>query len=126
MLFTLFVGAVCLYLVYRYLFKSNSTPKPRIIGDHAIVIGSSFSGMVAAANLAKCFKRVTIIERDDVISELTSYGNLSPSELFEARCKLTKGRGGAAQSVQPHVVMKKARDLWKNIFPKLEQRLLEE
>ena len=36
----------------------------RRIGEHAVVIGGSMAGLLAARSLAEAYERVTVIERD--------------------------------------------------------------
>ncbi|MGB7249057.1 MAG: hypothetical protein WBC73_08970, partial [Phormidesmis sp.] len=38
--------------------------KPRLAGNHAVVIGGSMAGLLAARVLSDRFQRVTLIERD--------------------------------------------------------------
>jgi glycine/D-amino acid oxidase-like deaminating enzyme len=50
----------------------KSSAGPTFGGVHAVVIGSSMAGLVAARTLADHFARVTIIERDRISSITTS------------------------------------------------------
>ncbi|CAF4397985.1 unnamed protein product, partial [Rotaria sordida] len=40
--------------------------------DHVIIMGGSIGGIVTAAYLTKYFKRITIIESDDVLVKYSS------------------------------------------------------
>ncbi|CAF4266402.1 unnamed protein product [Rotaria sordida] len=74
--------------------------------DHAIIIGGSFGGIVTAAYLSKYFKRITIIESDDVLSD--TFNKSTPNELLDYRCRLESptsiGRSGVSQIYQVHLV----------------------
>ena len=35
-----------------------------MLGEHAVVLGASMAGLVAARVLADCYERVTVVERD--------------------------------------------------------------
>jgi 2-polyprenyl-6-methoxyphenol hydroxylase-like FAD-dependent oxidoreductase len=44
----------------------GSQPSPGRIGDHAIVLGASMAGLLAARVLADAYAQVTIIDRDQL------------------------------------------------------------
>lgn len=66
--------------------------------NQAIVIGGSIAGMLAARVLADSFKRVIIIETD----QLPNHASI---------------RKGVAQSVQPHVLFTKGYRILEELFP---------
>ena len=63
----------------------EQTESSRLIGQHAVVIGASMAGLLAARVLSDHFERVTIIERD-------------PLEGLEAR-------KGVPQGQQTHAIL---------------------
>lgn len=71
---------------------------------HAIVIGGSIAGMLAAQVLTKYFNRVTIIERD-YISERPEY------------------RPGVPQAHHLHVLLKRGLDILEQLFPGIQTEL---
>ena len=72
--------------------------------EHAIVIGGSVSGLLAAYVLAKTFKQVTVIDRD-----------LYPEGPF--------ARKGVPQSTQVHVFLRRGMLLLEEFFPGLDAEL---
>uniref|UniRef100_B8HRF7 Monooxygenase FAD-binding n=1 Tax=Cyanothece sp. (strain PCC 7425 / ATCC 29141) TaxID=395961 RepID=B8HRF7_CYAP4 len=66
--------------------------------NHAIVIGGSIAGLLAARVLSDHFERVTVIERD----------GLPPSP---------SSRSGTPQSLQPHVLLVKGYRILEQLFP---------
>ncbi|CAF4288371.1 unnamed protein product, partial [Rotaria sordida] len=66
-------------------------------------------GIVTAAYLSKYFKRITIIESDDVLSD--TFNKSTPNELLDYRCRLESptsiGRSGVSQIYQVHLVAHK-------------------
>ncbi|CAF3465994.1 unnamed protein product, partial [Rotaria sp. Silwood2] len=58
--------------------------------DHAIIMGGSIAGMTTAAYLSKYFKRITIIENDDVLNEILMKSK--DKELLDYRCNLKEKR----------------------------------
>ena len=77
----------------------------QVIGQHAIIIGASIAGLLAARVLSEHFEHVTIIERD----RLTG---------MEARKGVPQGR-------QNHVLLRKGADVIEVLFPDLFPALLE-
>ncbi|CAF4935222.1 unnamed protein product, partial [Rotaria socialis] len=67
--------------------------------DHAIIMGGSIAGMTTAAYLSKYFKRITLIESDDVLNETLMKS--TANELLDYRCNLkcssSLGRAGVTQ-----------------------------
>lgn len=48
--------------------RRRSTTEPARVGDHAVVLGGSLAGLIAAASVADRFDMVTIIEADELPS----------------------------------------------------------
>lgn len=127
MFFILFVlVVVLLFVVFRRV-----TRRPVVVAkrdDHAIVIGGSIAGMATAAYLRRHFRRVTIIESDDVFDDRLIHS--SPAELLSYRCDLTSssslGRSSVNHSYQIHVLQGEGRKILFELFPKLEKTLLDE
>ena len=96
--------------------------------EHAIIMGGSISGMTTAAYLSKYFKRITIIEPDDVLNETLM--NCTADELLDYRCNLknsnTLGRSGTSQSYQIHVLQGEGGKILFDLFPNLKSRLINE
>ncbi|MFD0854289.1 FAD-dependent monooxygenase, partial [Actinomadura adrarensis] len=73
--------------------------------DHAVVVGGSLAGLLAARVLSDHFARVTLVERD--------------------RYPDTPGyRPGIAQSRHVHVLWSRGLELCEDLFPGLEKELL--
>jgi 2-polyprenyl-6-methoxyphenol hydroxylase-like FAD-dependent oxidoreductase len=68
------------------------------VGDHAVVVGASVSGLLAARALADGFERVTVVDRD------TLPGGPTP-------------RDGAPQARQPHALQEAGRAIIEDLFP---------
>ncbi|MDQ3753761.1 MAG: 2-polyprenyl-6-methoxyphenol hydroxylase-like oxidoreductase, partial [Acidobacteriota bacterium] len=75
-------------------------------GSHAIVIGGSLAGLLAARVLADHFARVTVVERD-------SYPEDAPAP-----------RKGVPQSRHVHVLMLRGRRILEKLFPGLAAELI--
>ncbi|CAF5065195.1 unnamed protein product, partial [Rotaria sp. Silwood1] len=69
-------------------------------------MGGSIGGIVTAAYLTKYFKRITIIESDDVLSD--TFMKSTPNQLLDYRCRLASptslGRSGVSQMYHSHVL----------------------
>ncbi|MDB5409468.1 MAG: 2-polyprenyl-6-methoxyphenol hydroxylase [Rhodospirillales bacterium] len=50
---------------------SQDSPASPMVGDHAIVIGAGMGGLAAAGSLAGHFRRVTVLERDELPLEVS-------------------------------------------------------
>ncbi len=87
--------------------SSTNTARPASpgAGHHAIVIGGSIAGSLAARVLADHFERVTILERDHLPD-----GPLP--------------RGGAPQARHTHVLLVRGKQLLEGLFPGLEAELV--
>ncbi|MBD1844895.1 monooxygenase [Cyanobacteria bacterium FACHB-63] len=72
--------------------------------QHAIVIGGSMAGLLAARVLSEQFERVTIVDRDQLP--------------FTA-----EPRRGVPQSVQPHVLFSKGYQILEELFPGIGETL---
>ena len=81
----------------------NSKVK-KLLGQRAIVIGSSIAGMLGARVLTDYFERVTILDRD-----------VLPTT--------PQARRGVPQSVQPHVLLTKGYRLITEFFPGIDSQL---
>lgn len=73
-------------------------------GSHAVVIGGSMAGLLAARVLADHFDQVTILERD-------RYGDGPVA------------RKGAPQARHAHVLLKRGQDIVEQLFPGLSEEL---
>jgi 2-polyprenyl-6-methoxyphenol hydroxylase-like FAD-dependent oxidoreductase len=73
--------------------------------DHAIVIGGSMGGLLAARVLADHFKRVTILERDDLSESI-------------------KPRKGVPQGHHPHGLLSAGYQILQKLFPNIQTELL--
>jgi len=78
---------------------------PSFVGQHAVVIGASMAGLLAARVLSDHYEHVTIIERDRL-------------EGMEARKGVPQGR-------QLHVILSKGTAMMAALFPDLLPALLE-
>lgn len=67
-------------------------------GEHAVVIGGSMAGLLAARVLADQFGAVTVIERDPLSDQLTT-------------------RKGVPQAQHPHVLLEAGRATLEDLFP---------
>ena len=74
---------------------------------HALVIGGSMAGLLAARVLADFCDRVTVIERDSLPE--------SP-----------KARPGVPQSSQLHLLLNRGRDILERLFPDLEAAIAQQ
>ncbi|CAF1403451.1 unnamed protein product [Rotaria sp. Silwood1] len=96
--------------------------------DHAIIIGGSIGGIVTAAYISKYFKRITIIESDDVLSD--TFMKSSPDEILDYRCRLESptslGRTGVSQIYQGHILESEGSKILFELFPQLKEKLLTE
>jgi 2-polyprenyl-6-methoxyphenol hydroxylase-like FAD-dependent oxidoreductase len=86
-----------------------TTNVSRTLGEHAIIVGGGFGGLVTARVLADFFKRVTIIERDS-ISEIES----------------TDIRKGVPQGGHIHILMSTGAKILRELFPDLGALLCKE
>ena len=80
--------------------QSNSIEKK---GDRAIVIGGSIAGLLSARVLSDYFKRVIILDRDELPAT-------------------PQARRGVPQSVQPHVLFAKGYRILAEFFPGIEEQ----
>ncbi len=71
---------------------------------HALVIGGSIAGLLAAQVLTKYFNRVTIIERDHLSAQ--------PEQ-----------RPGVPQAHHLHVLLKRGLDILEQLFPDIQTEL---
>lgn len=77
-------------------YSMKITPTQR--NQHAVVIGGSIAGLLAARVLSEQFERVTIVDRDQL--PLTA-----------------EPRRGVPQSVQPHVLFTRGYQILEELFP---------
>ncbi|HZI16117.1 MAG TPA: hypothetical protein VE153_37475 [Myxococcus sp.] len=75
-----------------------------LLGGHAIVLGSSMGGLLAAGLLARHFERVTVVERDRLED-------------------LGQPRKGVPQGNQTHILLRRGLDIATGIFPGLAEDL---
>ncbi|ESA38712.1 monooxygenase fad-binding protein [Leptolyngbya sp. Heron Island J] len=83
---------------------SISTDSHRLF-SHAIVIGGGIAGLLSAQILTKYFDKVTIVERDILVSE-------------------PYHRRGVPQSHHVHVLLKRGQQILEQVFPGIEADLL--
>ncbi|MFD1644572.1 FAD-dependent oxidoreductase [Haloarchaeobius litoreus] len=74
-------------------------------GDHAVVVGASMAGLVAARTLADAFDRVTVLDRDPLADDPVT-------------------RRGVPQGHQPHVLLEAGRATLADLFPGFAEELL--
>lgn len=84
----------------------KQTIEPTLLGQHAVVIGSSMAGLLTARVLSEYFERVTLIERD--------------------RLEGMGPRKGASQGWQTHALLSKGAAVIEALFPDLFPALVEE
>jgi hypothetical protein len=117
--------SIIAYIIYKKYIKSTSNIREY---DHAIIIGGSIGGMVTAAYLSKYFKRITIIESDDVLNDTLM--KCTSDELLDYRCHLESptslGRSGVSQIYQTHVIEGEGYKILQEILPQLENKLFSE
>ncbi len=77
-----------------------------VLGNRAIVIGGSITGLLTAKILTKYFKQVTIVDRDSFP-------------------KQPQPRSGIPQCTQLHILLTKGRQIMEELFPGLEAELLD-
>ncbi|HEX9094648.1 MAG TPA: FAD-dependent monooxygenase [Candidatus Dormibacteraeota bacterium] len=87
------------------LVSDKPSPAPAPAGSHAIVIGGSMAGLLAARVLADRFDRVTIVDRDRLPDE-------------------ARFRDGVPQSRHLHALLKRGLSVLEELFPGLESELL--
>jgi hypothetical protein len=68
------------------------------IGAHAVVLGASMAGLLAARVLAEHYDRVTVVERDEL-------------------CDTVAPRRGVPQSGQPHALLARCAQIAEELFP---------
>jgi 2-polyprenyl-6-methoxyphenol hydroxylase-like FAD-dependent oxidoreductase len=81
------------------------TPSPTA-RDHAVVLGGSMAGLLAARVLADHYRRVTIVERDQLGPDLVS-------------------RRGVPQGRHVHVLLPRGADVLEELFPGLRAEMAE-
>ena len=75
-------------------------------GNHALVLGGSLAGLLAARVLAEHFERVTVVERDALPSD-------------------TSVRKGVPQASHVHALMRRGQQVLESLFPGLIGEMLE-
>jgi 2-polyprenyl-6-methoxyphenol hydroxylase-like FAD-dependent oxidoreductase len=125
----LIILVIIAYIAYKKHIKSvRSSSNIDDEYDHAIIIGGSIGGMVTAAYLSKYFKRITIIESDDVLNDKLMKSTLD--ELLNYRCNLASptslGRCGVPQIYQLHVIEGEGYKILGEILPDFENKLFSE
>jgi 2-polyprenyl-6-methoxyphenol hydroxylase-like FAD-dependent oxidoreductase len=78
----------------------------KLVGQHAIVIGSGMGGLLAARVLSDCFTQVTILERDEFLTA-------------------DDPRKGVPQGHHAHGLLATGWRILQRLFPGLERELLE-
>lgn len=111
-----------------WLLLARRRHRPARKYDHAIIMGGSIAGMTTAAYLSKHFKRITIVESDDVLN--ATLMRSTPAELLDYRCSLKNanslGRAGVSQSYQIHVLQGEGAKILFGLFPQLKSKLVDE
>jgi 2-polyprenyl-6-methoxyphenol hydroxylase-like FAD-dependent oxidoreductase len=77
------------------------------LGEHAVVLGASVAGLLAARALADSFPRVTVVERDELPTGAAA-------------------RRGVPQGRQVHALLARGRQILDEFFPDLPARLVAE
>ncbi|MFP2905310.1 NAD(P)/FAD-dependent oxidoreductase [Pyxidicoccus sp. 3LFB2] len=77
---------------------------PDVSPRHAVICGSSLTGLLTAGLLARHFERVTLVERDGLMDS-------------------SQPRKGVPQGTQTHVLLKRGLDIAASIFPGLLEDL---
>ena len=78
--------------------ETTATSQQRFAGQHALVIGASIAGLLAARVLSDYFEQVTIVERDHL------------PETAQARKGVPQGR-------HSHVFLSKGEEIVNDLFP---------
>src|SRR5437588_6993875 len=89
----------------KYLLEGSLDPASARVGSHALVVGGSMAGLLAARVLADSFDQVTILERDRYPE--------GPAP-----------RKGVPQARHPHVLLTRGRLILEQLFPGLGEELL--
>ncbi|MDN5855418.1 MAG: FAD-binding monooxygenase, partial [Actinomycetia bacterium] len=76
---------------------------PTTLGRHAVVLGASMAGLLAARVLTEAFERVTIVERDEL-----------PAGPVDRR--------GVPQALQVHALLPRGNRILEELFPGLTER----
>lgn len=123
----IFFGIIA-YIIYTKHSKSLKSPSNIVEHDHCIIIGGSIGGMVTAGYLSKYFKQITIIESDDVLNDTLMKS--TSDQILDYRCQLESptsiGRSGVPQMYQLHVIEGEGYKILQELFPELENKLLNE
>lgn len=118
-----FILLIVISILFYIIFKRKSSLKKY---DHAIILGGSIAGMTTAAYLTKYFKKITIIESDDVLNDI--FMKSTPEQLLNYRCNLKNsnslGRSGVSQNYQIHVLQGEGSKILFELFPNLKQKLI--
>jgi 2-polyprenyl-6-methoxyphenol hydroxylase-like FAD-dependent oxidoreductase len=85
---------------------STSSGRKSISPGHAVVIGASFAGLLAAAGAAKAGYQVTVLERDALPAD-------------------AEPRPGVPQSEQAHILLHRGLVAIESLLPGLEQELID-
>ncbi|CAF3486422.1 unnamed protein product [Rotaria socialis] len=114
------------YIVYKKHTKNVQCASNMPVHDRVIIIGGSIGGMMVAACLSKYFKRIAIIESDNVLNE--TLHKSTPDQIFDYRCRLANpasiGPSGVGQIYQIHVLQSEGFNILHDLFPSLKDKLL--
>ncbi|MGH3924015.1 MAG: FAD-dependent oxidoreductase, partial [Pseudonocardiaceae bacterium] len=80
--------------------------KKTTIDDHAVVLGASMAGLLAARVLADAYTRVTVIERDNLPRD-------------------TAQRRGVPQGLHLHGLLARGRELLDELFPDFTEQVVQ-
>ncbi len=100
---------LAVFVVGLFWFRKKDAKKsPHVLieRDHAIVIGGSIGGMMAAASLSSKFKKVTVIERDSLSWERP------------------QSRKGTPQADHAHGLLVLGLNIFSEIYPGLADELI--
>jgi 2-polyprenyl-6-methoxyphenol hydroxylase-like FAD-dependent oxidoreductase len=75
------------------------------LGEHAVILGASMGGLLAARVLSDFYDRITVVERDELTDQAVP-------------------RRGVPQSRQPHVLMSRCGEIVEELFPGLLDELV--
>ncbi|DBA86466.1 TPA: hypothetical protein ACH3X2_005449 [Trebouxia sp. C0005] len=89
----------------------------------ALVVGSGFSGLYAAAGLSSRFAQVTLLDKDDFADAVNVETAIDPEVWREQYEAATNRRRGVSQYKQPHVMFKKGLELMEELIPGYKQEL---
>jgi 2-polyprenyl-6-methoxyphenol hydroxylase-like FAD-dependent oxidoreductase len=101
-----YLTIVAVVLVILWIYKNRNASDPnKVVGEHAVVLGGSLAGLFTVGLLAKRFKKITLIERDQFPQN-------------------AENRPGTPQGGLFHILLRKGLDLIDSIFPGIEKEMI--